>query len=207
MTIHLVSPALAQKWCDEQRSTGSLGFVPTMGALHEGHLSLVSRSIEENDYTCASIFVNPLQFDNTSDLDAYPKTFESDFEQLESLGCDMVFTGTLAQFFPEVTDIKHIDRKDPGPAGKGLEAEHRPGHLEGVYLIVERLFQTVGDCRAYFGEKDFQQTLVVRTLANRLKDQGCDIDIVTCPTIREESGLAMSSRNQRLSERNVKPRR
>jgi pantoate--beta-alanine ligase len=170
-----------------------------MGALHQGHQSLVSHSIQENEATFASIFVNPLQFNNPRDLEKYPKNLASDISILEQTGCNMVFTGTLEQFFPDAEDVRQIKSVDPGPAGKGLEGEFRPGHLEGVATIVNQLFQITGSCKAYFGEKDFQQTLVVKYLAENLRKQEIHVDVVTCPTIREPSGLAMSSRNQRLS--------
>ncbi len=174
-----------------------------MGALHDGHLSLIARSVAENRVTCASIFVNPLQFDNPDDLEKYPRNLHQDVESLEKAGCDMVFTATLGQFFPEVDDPGKIAMKSPGFAGQGLEGESRPGHLAGVATIVERLFKITGSCRAYFGEKDYQQTLVVRHLAQQLENAGeddrLDIVVVTCPTVREDFGLAMSSRNQRLS--------
>jgi pantoate--beta-alanine ligase len=196
----LPSPLDAGAWCLEQRKKGkSLGYVPTMGALHEGHISLVERAVLENTICCASIFVNPLQFNNPEDLRNYPATFKDDIRRFENAGCDMVFTGTLKQFFPELDSLANIRHLDPGPCSLGLEGEYRPGHLEGVITIVDRLFRTVGNCAAYFGEKDYQQTLVVRFLSENLKQENLNIDVIVCPTIREESGLAMSSRNQRLT--------
>ncbi len=195
----LPSPRAAAVWCDEQRQAGrQIGFVPTMGGLHDGHLSLLDHGRTQCDVTCASIFLNPLQFNNPTDLATYPADFSRDIDLLEQAGCEMVFTGTLAQFFPEAKDREKILRLHPGLAGKGLEGRYRPGHLEGVMTIVNRLFRTVGSCNAYFGEKDFQQTLVVRELADRLKPCGVHINVIVCPVIREPSGLALSSRNQRL---------
>ncbi len=170
-----------------------------MGALHPGHLSLVARSIRENALTCVSIFINPLQFNNPDDLEKYPQNIDHDLAMLEQAGCDMVYTGSLAQFFPEAEDIRNITLNDPGPAAKGLEGDSRPGYLEGVATIVERLFQTTGSCSAYFGKKDYQQTLVVRHLVQKLRHQNLHVKVITCPTIREPCGLAMSSRNQRLT--------
>ncbi len=174
----------------------SIGYVPTMGALHPGHVSLVSQSVKDNDSTCVSIFVNPLQFNSQQDFDNYPDTLPMDLELLLNAECNMAYSGTLKDFFPE-----HDGEFDPtlsssgsSPIG-GLEADFRPGHLQGVAAIVERLFRTVGSCRTYFGEKDFQQTLLVRQIAEK---QG-NVEVIVCPTIREKSGLAMSSRNQRLS--------
>ncbi|MGI9319445.1 MAG: pantoate--beta-alanine ligase [bacterium] len=196
MTTLFESPRRASEWCTQQRKDGQrIGYVPTMGALHDGHLSLIERSVSENDLTCASIFVNPLQFNNPEDLERYPRSLEADLAKLHVTRCDMVFSGNLHEFFPDQV----IPSQSPQPfdsiAMQGLEADHRPGHLEGVRAIVERLFDTVGECRAYFGEKDFQQTLLVKEIANK---HGA-IKIVVCPTVRETSGLAMSSRNLRLS--------
>lgn len=193
----LPDPASAQTWCHKRRTTGhSIGFVPTMGALHEGHLSLVRRAVLENDVTCASIFVNPLQFNDAADLARYPRDFDDDTQQLENAGCDMVFTGTLEQFFPDIDDPHDIDQRDPGPAAQGLEGAGRPGHFAGVATICEKLFIVVGSARAYFGEKDFQQTLVVKHIARQIGYP----EIVVCPTAREVSGLAYSSRNVLLTD-------
>ena len=194
--LHLDSPAEAAHWCSAQRERGStIGFVPTMGALHNGHLSLITRACDENAACCASIFINPLQFEDTEDYDAYPRDTESDLALLEAHGCNMVFMGSLDQFFPESSDINQIKTLPAGPYGSGLEEQFRPGHLDGVRTIVERLFLTVGASRVYFGEKDFQQTLVVADLA---REMGYP-EVVVCPTVREDSGLALSSRNVRLS--------
>lgn len=202
MITILPSPQSAKQWFDQQRQKNlKIGFVPTMGALHQGHLSLVARSVKDNNVTCASIFINPLQFNNLDDLEKYPGNSQADVESLEKTGCSMIFTGTLEQFFPEANDPGEIQYEDPGPRGNGLEGEFRPGHLEGVVTIVRRLFSTVGSCNAYFGEKDYQQTLVVHDLARNMENEGIHINVIICPTIREDSGLAMSSRNQRLTER------
>lgn len=196
MTTFLDTPQQASHWCQRQRDTGkSLGYVPTMGALHEGHLSLVRRSVSENDVTCVSIFVNPLQFNNPGDLESYPRSMGSDLAMLQEAGCDIAYTGNLETFFPDQTSSLENSVSSEPVNVQGLEADYRPGHLEGVKAIVERLFATVGQCRAYFGEKDFQQTLLVKDIATRHGE----IDVVVCPTVRESSGLAMSSRNRRLS--------
>ncbi len=200
MILALDSPDAAFRWCNQQRKDNQrLGFVATMGALHQGHLSLISRSVRENDVTCASIFVNPLQFNSPHDLEKYPNNPNKDINILAQAGCNMVYTGSLEQFFPEVDNINHIKPEDPGQSAKGLEEKYRPGHLQGVATIVKRLFETTGSCNAYFGEKDFQQTLVVKYLARSLKRQALDINVIACPTIRETSGLALSSRNRRLT--------
>ncbi len=195
--LRLPDPQSARTWCAAQRAAGrSIGFVPTMGALHPGHMALLQRARAENEISCVSIFVNPLQFNDPKDLTSYPRDFEKDARMLEEAGCDMVFTGTLAQFFPEVGNPAQIVKRDPGPGAAGVEGTARPGHFAGVATICERLFKTVGPSRAYFGEKDFQQTLVVKDLARELGYP----EIVVCPTVREPSGLAWSSRNYLLSD-------
>ena len=195
----LHNPQSARQVCQSWRKDGlRVGFVATMGALHDGHLSLLKRAIAENDRTCASIFVNPLQFDDPDDLNAYPIDMDADLEILKQHGCDMAFSGTMETFFPEAGNPDLIRRIDPGPCASDLEGAYRPGFLAGVATIVDRLFRTVGDCRTYFGEKDFQQTLVVKHLSSQLKGPGIDIEIVVCPTVRSNTGFALSSRNQQL---------
>ncbi len=192
----LNSPSKAHDKCTEVRKNRmTIGYVPTMGALHDGHLSLVERSVDENDFTVVSIFVNPLQFNRPEDLETYPVSINSDKKLLEAAGCDMAYSGEFADFFPGLAMEDAIKTELPCKAILGLEAAHRPGHLEGVQAIVQKLFEVVGDCRAYFGEKDFQQTLVVKELAARIGG----VDVIVCPTIREKDGLAMSSRNTRLN--------
>jgi len=199
MIRSLSSPAEAAAWCAQVIQSGrSLGFVPTMGALHEGHMDLVRRARAENDAACASVYVNPLQFDDPRDFDRYPRDWEQDARALDAARLDMVFTGTLATFFPgELCADGSFDAArlaDPGPCAAGLEGEHRPGHFAGVATIVARLFEVAQPTRAYFGQKDFQQTLVVRELARARGEPR----IVVCPTSREPSGLARSSRNELL---------
>lgn len=166
-----------------------------MGALHEGHLTLVRRAATENDLAVASVFVNPLQFDDPADLAAYPRDVAADARQLSASGCDMAFTGTIEGFFPSAADAETIRLRDPGPAARGLEGEHRAGHFEGVVTIVERLFDLVLPTRAYFGAKDYQQCMVVRDLALARGD----VEVIICETVRDADGLALSSRNARLS--------
>ena len=185
----------ARAWCAASAEDGgTLGFVPTMGALHEGHLELVRRAARENDRVCVSIFVNPLQFNNPADLERYPRDFAGDTKLLSSAGCSMAFTGTLEQFFPEGTEAAAID---PGPAAEGLEGTFRPGHFEGVATIVNRLFEVVRPTRAYFGAKDFQQCLVVEALESA---QAGAPEVVRCPIVRSSSGLALASRNALLPD-------
>lgn len=195
----LSHPGDALEWCAAQRARGaSVGFVPTMGALHEGHLELVRRAARENDLVVVSVFVNPLQFNDPRDLERYPRDLEGDAALVASAGGSMLFTGTLEQFFPDVTfeegRFPPARLADPGPCAEGLEGEARPGHFAGVATIVERLFQIVRPDHAYFGAKDYQQCLVVQDLA------GCwgGLEVVVCPTVREPEGLARSSRNQLL---------
>jgi pantoate--beta-alanine ligase len=195
--LRLDDPADAARWCAQARSAGRrIGFVPTMGALHAGHLALVAAAREACDVVVASVFVNPLQFDDPRDFERYPRDFERDAELLAPAGCALVFTGTLASFFPGSGGARErIAWRDPGPAAQGLEGARRPGHFAGVATIVARLFELVRPDVACFGEKDFQQTLVVRDLARALGGPR----ILVCPTVREPSGLALSSRNARLS--------
>jgi len=197
------NPAAAKLWLQEPRERGAtIGFVPTMGALHAGHVSLVERARAENDLVVVSVFVNPLQFEDEGDLERYPRDLGADAGLLESAGCDMVFTGTLlgeGGFFPECDEASAIPVEAPGPGALGLEGAVRDGHFEGVATIVRRLFETVLPCRAYFGAKDFQQTLVVRDLAARMRAAGLPApDVVLCPIRRELHGLARSSRNELL---------
>lgn len=171
----------------------SLGFVPTMGALHDGHLSLFKRAIEDNQYTIGSIFVNPTQFDNQNDLLKYPRTVEDDINKLKSVGCDAVYLPGVEDLYPNGLECDTI-------AMNGLdlvmEGEFRPGHFQGMATVVKRLLLQINPTRAYFGEKDFQQLQIIRHMVRALK---LPVEIVGMPIIRESSGLAMSSRNMRLT--------
>jgi pantoate--beta-alanine ligase len=183
------------------RSQGkSIGFVPTMGALHEGHISLLSKSMEENDLSVCSVFVNPIQFNNSSDLEKYPRNLDDDIQKLEDAGCDMVFAPTVEEMYPDAVKESY----DFGPLEHVMEGEKRPGHFNGVAVVVNRLFEICLPHRAYFGEKDFQQLLIIRELVRMKK---LNVEIIGCPIIREADGLAMSSRNMRLSpeERKLAP--
>ncbi|HED65846.1 MAG TPA: pantoate--beta-alanine ligase [Planctomycetes bacterium] len=195
--VRLHDPAAAERFLAAERASGkTVGFVPTMGALHEGHLGLVRAAAAENDLAAVSIFVNPLQFDDPRDLERYPRDFDADAELLAGAGCALAFTGSLGGFFPGARSTADVVSADPGPAARGLEGEHRAGHFEGVATIVRRLFEIVRPERAYFGEKDFQQTLVVRHVSRVLREEGGpDVEIRVCGTSREDDGLARSSRN------------
>ncbi len=170
----------------------SVGLVPTMGALHEGHLSLVKRCRRENDVVVVSVFVNPTQFNNKEDLRTYPRTEEADKALLAEAGCDIVFMPTVEEVYPE-PDTRVFDL---GPVAEVMEGAMRPGHFNGVAQIVSKLFMMVKPDRAYFGEKDFQQIAVIRQM---VKNEGFNLQIVPCSIVREADGLAKSSRNVRLS--------
>lgn len=174
------------------RSNGqTVGLVPTMGALHEGHLSLIKRARKENDICVISIFVNPTQFNNAEDLEKYPRTLEADLELVNDY-VDFVFAPTAE----EVYRVPATEKYDFGSVEQVMEGPARPGHFNGVGIIVKRLFDWVMPTRAYFGEKDFQQVAVIKTLVRQCN---LNLEIVPCPIVREESGLALSSRNKRLT--------
>jgi pantoate--beta-alanine ligase len=170
----------------------TIGLVPTMGALHHGHISLVEQCRKENGIAVASIFVNPTQFNDKSDLAHYPRTLEEDLHKLKSVGCDFVFVPPVKEMYPE-EDTRVFDF---GMLDKVMEGASRPGHFNGVAQIVSRLFDAVQPEKAYFGEKDFQQLTIIRRL---VASMNYPVQIVGCPIVREADGLAMSSRNVRLT--------
>lgn len=170
----------------------TVGFVATMGALHEGHLELIRNSQNDNSITICSIFVNPSQFNNPADLEKYPRTLDSDIDQLQKVACDALFCPDVETMY----DTQHIIRFDFGSLDKVMEGEFRPGHFSGVALVVSKLFHIVEPDVAYFGQKDWQQVAIIRQLTRELK---FNIQIKSVPTLREASGLAMSSRNERLT--------
>ena len=185
--------AMARKACDAARSAGrTVGFVPTMGAFHDGHVSLMRRARDERDAVVVSIFVNPLQFGPGEDLSRYPRDEERDLSMAGELGVDVVFAPTVEEMYPGEPAVS----VDPGPLGDHLEGAVRPGHFRGVATVVAKLFEVVGPSTAYFGEKDAQQLAVIRHM---VRDLSFPIDLVGCPTVRELDGLAMSSRNAYLS--------
>ncbi|WP_221656968.1 pantoate--beta-alanine ligase [Bacteroides salyersiae] len=169
-----------------------VGLVPTMGALHAGHASLVKRSVNENDVTVVSVFVNPTQFNDKNDLVKYPRTLEADCKLLEDCGATLVFAPSVEEMYPE-PDTRQFSY---APLDTVMEGAFRPGHFNGVCQIVSKLFDAVKPHRAYFGEKDFQQLAIIREMVRQMK---FDLEIVGCPIVREEDGLALSSRNARLS--------
>lgn len=179
----------------------TIGFVPTMGALHDGHLSLVRKSKAECDYTVASIFVNPTQFDNAEDLSKYPRFMESDIRQLTKENADLLFAPSESEIYPDAIARQAIPPVKLGALEKVMEGARRPGHFRGVVQVVHRLFDIVKPDVAYFGEKDYQQLAVIRTMVQQLE---LPIRIVGCPTRREQDGLAMSSRNMRLNKKERK---
>lgn len=170
----------------------TIGLVPTMGALHAGHISLMNRARGDNDIVVASVFVNPTQFNNPTDLETYPRTEEADCRVLESAGVDYAFIPSVEEIYPE-PDTRVFDL---GEVAEVMEGAMRPGHFNGVAQIVSKLFVWVNPTRAYFGEKDFQQIAVIRRMA---KLEGFNFEIVACPIVREADGLALSSRNVRLT--------
>ena len=179
----------------------SIGLVPTMGALHEGHASLVRRSVRDNDVTFVSVFVNPTQFNNKEDLAKYPRTLDKDAELLASLGADYVFAPTPDEMYSKA-EMEETFNFDFNGLDSMMEGKMRPGHFNGVVQVVSRLFYLVQPEKAYFGEKDFQQLAIIHHMVERssLKDTFCSMQIIDCPIVRETSGLALSSRNARLSE-------
>lgn len=178
----------------EARKAGkTIGLVPTMGALHAGHASLVERSVRENDVTVVSIFLNPTQFNDKTDLEKYPRTLEADCALLEQVGATIAFAPSVDEIYPE-PDTRQFSYP---PTDSVMEGAMRPGHFNGVCQIVSKLFAMTSPDKAYFGEKDFQQIAVIRRMVEDLKFK---LEIVPCPVIREESGLARSSRNTLLTD-------
>ncbi len=197
MIVYRTKSELIRHLDDLRGKQKSIGLVPTMGALHQGHISLVTRSTHENDFTVASIFVNPTQFNNSSDLEKYPRTPEKDLELLQKNRVDVVFLPPVEEMYPE------SDRRlfDLGGLDQVLEGATREGHFNGVAQIVSKLFQITEPHRAYFGQKDFQQLVIIRHLTQILN---LGLEVVACPIIREKDGLAMSSRNIRLGRKERK---
>ena len=174
----------------------SIGFVPTMGALHEGHLTLVRQCVAENDVCVASVFVNPTQFNNKTDLEKYPHNVEKDAEMLKSVGCTCVFAPSADEMY-SAEEMTETFAFDFGGMDKVMEGKFRPGHFNGVVQVVSKLFRLVQPDKAYFGLKDFQQLAIIHRMVEVMR---FPVEIVDCPIVREPSGLAMSSRNERLTQ-------
>lgn len=198
MEIVKTIKALNEKLFSARNSGKSIGLVPTMGALHAGHASLIRRSVSENDITVVSDFVNPTQFNDPNDLLRYPRTFEADCQLVEAIGADYIFYPSVEEMYPEA-DTRTFSYP---PIDSVMEGPRRPGHFNGVCQIVSKLFYAVNPDRAYFGEKDFQQIAVIKAMVANLK---IPVTICPCPIVREADGLALSSRNALLSadERNL----
>jgi pantoate--beta-alanine ligase len=173
---------------------GNLGFVATMGSLHDGHISLVNQSLEKNSFTAVSIFVNPTQFNENKDFKSYPRDLQSDLDILKPLPVDLVFAPSESEIYPEPDTRKF----DFGGLDKVMEGKHRPGHFNGVAQVVSKLFNILKPDRAYFGEKDYQQLAIIRKIT---RDLQLPVEIIACPIIRESDGLAMSSRNRLLNDK------
>jgi pantoate--beta-alanine ligase len=195
--IQLFTIEETRSWLDHVRSNGkTIGFVPTMGALHEGHLNLVRRAKQENDICVSSVFVNPTQFNNREDLEKYPRNLANDAGMLKQNGCDLLFAPEVEEMYPD--GGKEMLEIDFGPLGTVMEGKFRPGHFKGVATIVHKLFGITQPDQAYFGKKDYQQLAIIREMVRQMN---LPVKIVPCDTVREADGLAMSSRNQRLNPR------
>ncbi len=192
MEIYKKTNTIIERISALKREEKIIGFVPTMGALHKGHISLIKASMQKNDFTIASIFVNPTQFNDPNDLENYPRTLDADIEKLEKANCDIVFIPNVEEMYPNQEKRKF----DFGYLEKIMEGKYRSGHFNGVATIVSKLFDIIIPNNAYFGQKDFQQLAIIRNL---VKQYNYPVNIVACPTIRESDGLAMSSRNKLLT--------
>jgi pantoate--beta-alanine ligase len=195
LSVFSARASLKEAIVSKLKPGSTIGFVPTMGALHEGHLALVERAHKENEIVVVSVFVNPTQFNNPTDLEKYPRMLEADAKKLEELGFSTVlFAPSVEEVYPENDTYDPIDLSG---LDKVMEGKFRPGHFQGVVHVVRNLFQIVEPNNAYFGQKDFQQLAIIRHMTKSLK---FNINIVGCDTLRQSNGLAMSSRNLRLNE-------
>ncbi len=186
-----------RNWLETQsKKANAIGFIPTMGALHEGHISLIRKSTAANTITVCSIFINPTQFNNEGDFQKYPVTIEKDIDMLEAAGCDVLFLPAVKEMYPEGVDGG--ERYELGYLEKILEGKFRPGHFQGVCMIVDRLLDIVRPSRLYLGQKDYQQCMVIKKLLDLTNKNETELEIA--PTLREKDGLAMSSRNMRLTK-------
>jgi pantoate--beta-alanine ligase len=195
MQLITTKKALFEVVSNAKSAGKTIGFVPTMGALHNGHLTLVKRCVSENDLCFVSVFVNPTQFNDKNDLANYPRTLEADAELLASVGCEFVFAPNADEMY-DAEEMQKPFEFDFGGLDEVMEGRFRPGHFNGVVQVVSKLFQLVQPTRAYFGEKDFQQLAIIRRMVTIMN---FPVEIVGCPIVREESGLALSSRNALLT--------
>ena len=179
----------------KDKITLEIGLVPTMGALHEGHASLIKKSVEQNDYTVVSVFVNPVQFGINEDFDKYPRTLEKDAKLCENLGADIVFAPAVDEMYQDTKELTLVC--PPYSAINKLCGKSRPGHFDGVATVVSKLFNITGCTKAYFGQKDAQQLFIIKKM---VKDLNFNVEIIPCPIVRENDGLALSSRNSYLKE-------
>ena len=186
-------PALRQQLSFLRENKGTIGFVPTMGALHEGHIALIQKSKRESNITVCSIFINPTQFNNAEDLQKYPVTLEKDIDLLEKAGCDVLFLPSVSEMYPAGEKLRHYNL---GYSETILEGRYRPGHFQGVCIIVDKLLAAVLPDTLYLGRKDYQQCMVIGKM---IKERKYNIALQICDTVREKDGLAMSSRNMRLN--------
>ncbi len=192
MEVYKTKAELALFSTNAKKKKETVGFVPTMGALHDGHMSLIRKSVSENNYTVCSIFVNPTQFNNKKDFERYPITIDEDLKKLETEKCDVVFLPSVNEMYPDPDNTQY----DLGGIDKPMEGVFRPGHFNGMAMIVLKLFAAANADVAYFGEKDFQQLAIIKYITKRYN---VPIKIVGCSTLRDEDGLAMSSRNLLLN--------
>jgi pantoate--beta-alanine ligase len=190
--------ALQQVLQEYVLANNKIGFVPTMGALHEGHISLIKKALTENEVVIASIFVNPNQFNNPTDLEKYPRTPHEDIQRLENSGCHIAFIPDVVTIYPEDFNPPKVDL---GTLEKVMEGKHRPGHFQGVVTVVYRMFDIIKPTNAYFGRKDFQQVAIIKAMKKALN---LPVNVIECPTLRDEKGLALSSRNLLLSQDHIK---
>lgn len=197
MIIFKKAADLRHYLADQKKRKRSVGFAPTMGALHQGHISLLEASKKDNDVTVSSIFINPAQFNDPTDFEKYPVTIEKDIYLLEKAGCDILFLPSVAEIYPD--GFHNHKQYDLGKLETLLEGKFRPGHFQGVCMVVERLLNIVCPGKLYLGQKDYQQCMVINRLIQVMGIEK-DTTLVVCPTLREADGLAMSSRNMRLNE-------
>ncbi|MEO0311185.1 MAG: hypothetical protein RIQ89_842 [Bacteroidota bacterium] len=195
MEVITTAYGLSKALAPHQKLGASVGFVPTMGALHHGHYSLVAKACSENEVVVVSIFVNPTQFNNAEDLEKYPRTLTADAALLADLPVNYIYCPMVPELYPEWPTVAHLPFDFEG-LDQVMEGAHRAGHFQGVVTVVSRLFDQVQPTHAYFGEKDFQQLAIIRSMVHKMR---MPVQIVACPTLRETDGLAMSSRNVRLT--------